>query len=175
MESSAPHQFPIHPGLVEFRSFLALYLLSCIFQLLDTGSVFRQGSTVLVVLTAIHLGLVAALGWALLWGGFVSLQWVEDGTISSMIVCLPLPPQSRGNTAILSTNSKSDLCALTQPFWGGTVAFFVATLYISLDIALGWTKAFGPGNPTVALRNIPLFVLTTIWPGVSVLPSMALP
>ncbi|KAG8860551.1 hypothetical protein FRB96_003805 [Tulasnella sp. 330] len=126
-------------GLIEFRSFLLLYLLSCIFQLLDTGSLFRQGSTALVILTAIHLGLVAALGWALLFNGFVSLQWVEDGTISSMV-----------------------------PFWAGTAAFFVATLYISLDTALGWTKAFAPGNPTVALKNIPLFVLTTVWPAAAI-------
>jgi len=127
-------------GLVELRSFLALYLLSCIFQLLTTGSIFRQTSTVLVVLTAIHLGLVAALGWALLCNAFVSLQWVEDGTISSMV-----------------------------PFWVGTGAFFIATLYISLDIAFGWTHAFAPGNPPQALKNVPLFVLTTVWPGAAIL------
>ncbi|KAG9028422.1 hypothetical protein FRB95_006500 [Tulasnella sp. JGI-2019a] len=127
-------------GLIEFRSFLAIYLLSCIFQLLDMGSVFRQGSNAVVVFSAVHLGLVAALGWALLCNGFVSLQWVEDGTISSMV-----------------------------PFWAGVVAFFIATLYISLDTALGWTSAFTPGNPPVALKNIPLFVLTTIWPGAAIL------
>jgi len=127
-------------GLVEFRSLLALYLLSCIFQLLSTGSFLEQTSTALVVLTAIHLGLVAALGWAILCNAFVSLQWVEDGTMSSMV-----------------------------PFWLGVVAFFVATLYISLDTAFGWTKAFGPSNPPQALKNIPLFVLTTVWPGAAIL------
>lgn len=126
-------------GLIEFRNLLILYALSCIFQLLTTGSFLRQTSTALVVLTAIHLGLVAAMGWALLSNALVSLQWVEDGTISSLV-----------------------------PFWGFTLAFFVATLYISLDTAFGWTSAFGPSTPPIAQKNIALFVLTTIWPGVAV-------
>lgn len=63
-----------------------MYALSLIFQILTTGSFLRQTSTALVVLTALHLGLVAALGWALIANGLVSLQWVEDGTISSLAV-----------------------------------------------------------------------------------------
>lgn len=122
-------------GLVEFRLFLSMYALSLIFQILTTGSFLRQTSTALVVLTAIHLGIVAALGWALIANGLVSLQWVEDGTISSL-----------------------------APFWGLTIAFFVATLYISLDTAFGWTSAFGPSNPPIAQKNIALFILTSIWP-----------
>ncbi|KAG8975767.1 hypothetical protein FRB90_009410, partial [Tulasnella sp. 427] len=125
-------------GLIEFRLFLSMYALSLIFQILTTGSFLRQASTALVVLTAIHMGLIAALGWALISNGIVSMQWVEDGTISSL-----------------------------APFWGLTVAFFVATLYISLDTAFGWTSAFGPSNPPIAQKNIPLFVLTSIWPGVA--------
>jgi hypothetical protein len=46
----------------------------------------KQTGTPIVVLTAIHLGLVAALGWALIGNAIVSLQWVEDGTISSLAV-----------------------------------------------------------------------------------------
>jgi len=125
-------------GLVEFRIFLTLYALSLVFQVLTTGSFLAQTSTALVVLTAIHLGIVAALGWALLGNAVVSLQWVEDGTISSL-----------------------------APFWGLITAFFIATTYISLDTAFGWTSAFGVSNPPIAQKNIALFVLTSIWPGVA--------
>jgi len=126
-------------GLTEFRVLLGIYALTCLFQLLDTGSFLKQASTPLSVLTAIHLGLVAALGWALLGNAVVSLQWVEDGTISSLV-----------------------------PFWGLIGAFFIATTFISLDTAFGWTKAFGPSTPPIAQKNIPLFVLTTLWPAIAV-------
>jgi hypothetical protein len=46
---------------------------------------------------------------------------------------------------------------------------FIATLYIALDVAFGWTIAFGPSKPPTALKNIPLFVLTTVWPGAAIL------
>lgn len=45
------------------------------------------------------------------------------------------------------------------------VLFFVATTYISFDVALGVTSAFGPSNPQSAVHSTPLFVLTSIWPG----------
>ena len=67
--------------------------------------------------------------------------------------------------------SCADRILFGQPFWGLCGAFFIATLYISLDTAFGWTKAFGVSNPPIAQKNIPLFVLTTIWPGVYVPPS----
>lgn len=44
--------------------------------------------------------------------------------------------------------------------------FFVATTYISLDVALTISRTFGPSNPPQALSSIPLFVLTSIWPAV---------
>lgn len=46
-----------------------------------------------------------------------------------------------------------------------TLAFFAATCYISLDVGLSLTSVFGPSNPPDALHSVPLFVLTTIWPG----------
>lgn len=67
-----------------------IYLLSLPLNLLTTGSVLKQGSLPLVILTAVHAGVVAALFWALLANGIVSTQVVEDGTLSSLIVRPPL-------------------------------------------------------------------------------------
>jgi len=117
-------------GRVEFRFFLGLYLLSLVLQILTIGSAFSQASDTLVICTAIHLGVVAALFWTLVGNAFVSLQVVEDGTISSLV-----------------------------PFYFFGGAFFIGTAYVSLDTALGWTSAFRS-----QLKNIPLFVLTSVWP-----------
>jgi hypothetical protein len=74
------------PGRSEFRVFLLLYFISLPLQLLTTGAVLQQGSTGLVVLTAIHAGAVVGLFWTLLGNAIVSTQVVEDGTLSSLIV-----------------------------------------------------------------------------------------
>ena len=76
----------VSAGRVEFRYLLILYLLTLPFQLLTTGSLLEQGSTALVALTAVHAGLVATLFWTLLFNGIVATQFVEDGTISSILV-----------------------------------------------------------------------------------------
>ncbi|KAF6748808.1 hypothetical protein DFP72DRAFT_915520 [Ephemerocybe angulata] len=49
-------------------------------NLLSTGALLAQGSTALVVLTAVHTGMVAALSWCLLANAIVATQVVEDGT-----------------------------------------------------------------------------------------------
>jgi len=125
---------------VEFRFFLFLYLISLVFNLLTTGSIFEQGSKTLTILTAIHAGIVSALFWTLVGNAIVSTQLVEDGTPSALV-----------------------------PFYALTVAFFVAGLYISLDVGLTFTSALGPSNPPEALNSIPLFVFTNIWPGAAAL------
>ncbi|KAJ7066808.1 chitin synthase III catalytic subunit [Mycena belliarum] len=127
-------------GRIELRTFLLLYFLTLPLQLVTTGAFLEQGSTALVVLTAIHAGTVAALFWSLLANALVATQVVEDGTPSSLI-----------------------------PFYAIAIAFFAATTYISLDIAFSFTTAFGPSNPPQALGSIALFVLTSIWPAVTVL------
>ncbi|EPQ53865.1 hypothetical protein GLOTRDRAFT_78912 [Gloeophyllum trabeum ATCC 11539] len=123
-------------GRVELRYFQILYLFTLPFQLVTTGGFLEQGSTALVVVTAIHAGLVAALFWTLLANGIVATQVVEDGTLSSLI-----------------------------PFHFFTLAFFAATTYISLDVAFTYTSTFGPSVPPQALHSTPLFVFTSIWPG----------
>lgn len=125
-------------GRTEIRILFFIYLATLPLQLLTTGSLLEQGSTALVALTALHAGLVATLFWWLLGNAIVATQVVEDGTLSSII---PL--------SIIG------------------VFFFVATTYISFDVALTLTHTFGPSNPPEALASIPLFVLTSIWPGVA--------
>jgi len=52
------------------------------------------------------------------------------------------------------------------PYHVGSVLFFVATLYISLDTALEITHAFGPSVPPQSLHSVAVFVLTTVWPAI---------
>jgi hypothetical protein len=75
-----------HTGRIENRIFLILYLLTLPFQLLTTVSVLQQCTKALVIITAIHAGLVAALFWGLLANALVATQVVEDGTASSLVV-----------------------------------------------------------------------------------------
>jgi len=125
-------------GRVEFRIFLFLYLISLPLNLISTGSLLEQNSKGLVIVTAIHAGVVAAVFWSILANGIVATQVVEDATLSSLI-----------------------------PFYALMIAFFAATTYISLDVALTITQTFGPSNPPEALQSTPLFVLTQIWPAVA--------
>jgi hypothetical protein len=127
-------------GRVELRIFFILYFLTLPFQLITTGSFITQGSNALVVLTAIQAGLVATLFWTLLANAIVATQIVEDGTLSSII-----------------------------PFSIISLAFFAATTYISLDVGFSLTNALGTSNPPQSINSIPLFVLTSIWPGVAAL------
>ncbi|KAJ7233098.1 chitin synthase III catalytic subunit [Mycena rebaudengoi] len=133
-------------GRIELRTFLSLYFLTLPLQLVTTGSFLEQGSTPLVALTAVHAGAVAALFWSLLANALVATQVVEDGTPSSLI-----------------------------PFYALSVAFFGATTYIAFDIGLGVTQTIGGvSSPPSALGNIPLFVLTSIWPAATVVLYFAL-
>jgi len=132
-------------GRSEFRIFLILYFISLPLQLVTTGAVLQQGSTALVVLTALHAGTVAGMLWSLLGNAIVSTQIVEDGTLSSLI----------------------PLCFFT-------LAFFGVTTYISLDVALSITSTFGPSDPPSALNSIPLFVLTSVWPGAAAILFFAM-
>ncbi|KAF9809132.1 hypothetical protein IEO21_07533 [Rhodonia placenta] len=123
-------------GRLELLHFLALYALTLPLQLLTTGAFLEQGSTALTALSAVHAGLVAATFWALLGNAIISTQVLEDGTISALI-----------------------------PFNFFTLAFFVATTYIALDVGFTFTHVFGPSDPSQSLHSVPLFVLTSIWPG----------
>ncbi|KAG8743473.1 hypothetical protein FRC10_011945 [Ceratobasidium sp. 414] len=131
-------------GRVELRSLLILYLFTLPFQLLDTGALLKQATVPISVLTAIHMGLIAAMFWMLLANAIVATQVVEDGTMSSLV-----------------------------PFYAFSLFFFVGTTYSALDTAFTFTGAFrlgsggASGSPVQNLTNIPLFVLTSVWPAVA--------
>ncbi|KXN86851.1 Chitin synthase export chaperone [Leucoagaricus sp. SymC.cos] len=133
-------------GRWELRTFLVVYLITLPFQILTNGSLLPQGSTALVVLTAIHAGLVVALFWLLITNAIVATQWIEDGTMTSI----------------------APLSILALILFGGT-------LYICLDIGFGVTETLGGlSNPPERIKSIPLFVLTSIWPIVSIIIYLAL-
>jgi hypothetical protein len=133
-------------GRIELCTFLVLYFLTLAFQLVTTGSFLEQGSIPLTIVTAIHAGLVIALFWTLLANAIVATQVVEDGSMSSLIPISVV----------------------------GIVAFGV-TLYISLDVGLGITKLIGGlSHPPEALKSISLFILTSIWPPLTVVVYFAI-
>jgi len=130
---------------VELRNMLILYFITLPFQLITNGSLLKQGSTGLVILTAIHAALVATLFWALLANALISTQVVEDGTMSSLV-----------------------------PFFIFSLLIFGGTLYISLDVALGITHTLGPSSHPSELLSVPLFVMTTLWPAIAAIGYFAL-
>ncbi|KAF5345428.1 hypothetical protein D9758_013616 [Tetrapyrgos nigripes] len=133
-------------GRIELRNMFICYFLTLPLQILTTGSFLEQGSTALVVLTAIHAGLVAAFFWMLVANAVVSMQILEDGTMSSLM-----------------------------PYFIFTTAFFGVTLYISLDVGFGFTETLGPSKTDPGgLRSIPLFIFTNIWPAVASLAFLIL-
>ncbi|KAG6916795.1 hypothetical protein DXG01_005318 [Tephrocybe rancida] len=133
-------------GRIELRTLLALYAVTLPLNAITTGAFLHQGSTALVVLTALHAGFVAAFFWALLANALIATQVVEDGTWSSLV-----------------------------PYYVFSVLIFALATYLSLDTALGVTTAIGaPSDPPNALRSISLFVVLTIWPVVCVVLYLAL-
>ncbi|WWC92120.1 uncharacterized protein L201_007074 [Kwoniella dendrophila CBS 6074] len=127
-------------GRIELKFFLFLYGLHSAFQIITMSSLLQQGSTVLSVLSSIHIAIIATLFWVLLGNALIATQVVEDGTAAAI-----------------------------APLSIFAILFFIPTLYISLDTSLGWTDAFNVNGDNVAqLKNTALFILTLIWPAVAV-------
>lgn len=61
-------------GRIELRATLTVYIITCILQLLTTGSIFEQGSVLLTVLTALHAGAVASFFWCLVANALIATQ-----------------------------------------------------------------------------------------------------
>ncbi|KAG6877154.1 hypothetical protein C0993_009912 [Termitomyces sp. T159_Od127] len=123
-------------GRIELRTLLAVYAVTLPLNAITTGSFIRQGSTALVVLTAIHAGFVVAFFWGLLANAIVATQIVEDGTWSSLL-----------------------------PYTIFSVLLFALGTYLALDTALGATNTIGgASSPPQSLRSISLFVVLSIWP-----------
>lgn len=153
-------------GRVELRTLLMVYALSLPFNAISTGSFLQQGSRPLVVITAVHAGIVASFFWGLLANAIVATQIVEDGTWSSIMVShiIRLVPYAL------------NVCSLRyQPYSIFSLLIFGLGTYLSLDIALGVTSVIGaPADPPLALRSIALFVVLTIWPLVCVVLYLGL-
>jgi len=126
-------------GRIEIRAMLVLYAVSLAFQAITTASILEQGSLPLLILTALHAGVVAAFFWTLLGTALVATQYVEDGTPSSLI-----------------------------PYYGLAGILFLATTYIAADTAFGFTNIF-KSTPARDLKSIGLFILLVMWPVVAVL------
>jgi Chitin synthase export chaperone len=140
-------------GRLELIAFLILYFLTLVFQLVSTGSFLEQDSKPLVIVTAIHAGMVVALFWSLLANAIVATQVVDDGSKRALIVCFQLH---------ITMSSKK---FVYQPLCVIVAVAFGVTVYISLDIGLGITQLIGGvSTPPEALRSIALFILTSIWP-----------
>lgn len=125
-------------GRIEVRAMLMLYAVSLVSQAITTASILEQGSIPLLILTAVHAGVVAAFFWTLFATALVATQYVEDGTPSSLI-----------------------------PYYGLAIIFFLITTYIASDTAFSFTNLF-KSNPARDLKSIGLFILLIIWPLVAV-------
>ncbi|KAF8653246.1 hypothetical protein AX16_004074 [Volvariella volvacea WC 439] len=126
---------------IEFRVLLALYGLSLLLQLLTIGSFLKQGSTSLVVITAVHLGILSTTFWALF--AFALVIFLEVLQLEERSLNFPF-------------------IALSSGFLGFFV--FAASGYVGLDIGFGFSEQNQPGTPWEKLRSVPLFIFAVLWP-----------
>ncbi|GAA5971246.1 hypothetical protein JCM11641_008280 [Rhodosporidiobolus odoratus] len=121
-------------GRVEITLFFVLYAIVQGLQLADNSALLRAGSLALTWVTAVHVGILVALFWVLVWVAFLSLQVVEDGTLGSLI-----------------------------PMTIGGIILAVGSGYIAADTGLGITDYF-KSDPPQHLHSAWLFSLTIVWP-----------
>lgn len=71
---------------MELRAFLGAYILTLILQILTNGAVLEQGSTPILILTAIHAAIVAGMFWFLVFNGIVATQvWAINQAVECVI------------------------------------------------------------------------------------------
>ncbi|GAA5856480.1 hypothetical protein JCM8547_008764 [Rhodosporidiobolus lusitaniae] len=121
-------------GRTEITVFFILYAAVQGAQLADNSALLRAGSLALTWVTAVHVGLLVALFWVLVWVAGLSLQIIEDGTLFSLI-----------------------------PMFGIGTILAVGSGYIAADTGLQITDYF-QSDPPESLHSVWLFVLTIIWP-----------
>lgn len=139
-------------GRIELRLFLLAYALHSALTVITMSSVLQQGTTVLAVLSAIHVALVVAMFWILLGNALIATQIVEY--VAMTLAGLVADPRDGTPAALV-------------PLIVFAVLFFAPTLYMALDTGLHWTDGFTlPPNAEDArdLRATALFVLTLLWP-----------
>ncbi|BGP22028.1 chitin synthase export chaperone [Rhodotorula toruloides] len=121
-------------GRVEMTILFVMYAAVQGLQLADNSALLKQGSLALTWVTAVHVGMLVALFWVLVWVAFLSLQVVEDGTLLSII-----------------------------PLFGIGIVLAVGSGYIALDTGLTITNYFQSKNPA-QIHSAWLFSLTIVWP-----------
>ncbi|KAM0787165.1 hypothetical protein ACM66B_006415 [Microbotryomycetes sp. NB124-2] len=121
-------------GRLEMAVLFVMYALVQGAQLADNSGLLKQGSLEITWVTAVHVGLLVAFFWVLVWVAFLSLQIVEDGTLASFI-----------------------------PMFLFGIVLAVGTGYIAVDIGLTVTDFF-QSDPAGDLHSIWLFVFVIIWP-----------
>lgn len=114
------------------------YILILAAQIIDSGGFLDEQSKVVVIASAVHIGLIAGTFWALLINALVGYQIVEDGTFLSTWGTLI-------STLIVA---------------GGTG-------YIAGDTAFSVTGYFNTTNPAT-LKNVALFTLYLVWPIIAI-------
>ncbi|KAL7422672.1 hypothetical protein Q5752_001963 [Cryptotrichosporon argae] len=133
-------------GRVELRTLFVLYGVLCALQLVDMSSVLEQGSTGIIIVSAIHTALFVTFFWLLLANAVIATQVVEDGTPAALV-----------------------------PLSLGAVLFFVPTLYVALSVGFRWNTVFQISSTDPAdLKSTALFVLTLLWPALAALIYVAL-
>ncbi|KAG6286135.1 hypothetical protein E4U46_005175 [Claviceps purpurea] len=120
-------------GRREMQMFLIGYILISICEIFSIG-VFPLNSTVRVVFSAIHIGLITATTWILMTNAIIGYQLIDDGTPLSISLVLV-----------------------------SAVVLFIGTGYIALDTGLQWT-AYWNSSYALPNRNIALYVLYQLIP-----------
>ncbi|QPG94560.1 hypothetical protein C2857_006377 [Epichloe festucae Fl1] len=120
-------------GRREMQLFLIGYILMSICEIFTVGE-FPLNSTVRVVFSAIHIGLIIATTWILMMNAVIGYQLIDDGTALSVGLVL-----------------------------GSAAALFIGTGYISLDTGLRWTEYWN-SSYELPNRHIALYVLYQLIP-----------
>ncbi|KAG6005439.1 hypothetical protein E4U54_000339 [Claviceps lovelessii] len=120
-------------GRREMQLFLIGYILISICQIFSIGE-FPLNSTVRVVFSSIHIGLIIATTWILMMNAVIGYQLIDDGTPLSI------------SLVVVSA-----------------VVLFIGTGYIALDTGLQWTKYWN-SSYELPNRNVALYVLYQLIP-----------
>ncbi|GAB0133868.1 hypothetical protein EsDP_00002262 [Epichloe bromicola] len=120
-------------GRREMQIFLIGYVLMSICEIFTVGE-FPLNSTVRVVFSAIHIGLIIATTWILMMNAVIGYQLIDDGTALSVGLVLV-----------------------------SAAALFIGTGYISLDTGLRWTE-YWDSSYELPNRHIALYVLYQLLP-----------
>lgn len=123
---------------IEMMIFLILFNIIKFLEILDTGSILRQGSRSIVWITSLHYSFLVLFYFILIWLGFLSLQLVEDGSKFSL-----------------------------APLLSSCLFLFFGSVYIFLDTGFGITHYFS-SQPASNLYSPWTFSMVILWPFIAI-------